>query len=337
MKISGLGPHGERAVPADKVVLSDEDAARARAGCFRIAVVLHTTTSDWAKQELAGIAATLGAYGASVVEVIDCGFDRQTQNRELLRLAGERVDAVISIPVASSSVAEGHRAIARAGKTLVLLDNAPAGLLPGLDYAAVVSADNFGLGVIAAELLSPHIPDEGVAGILTYDADFYATNEREIAFRKWIGLRRPDVTLVRGRFATVDAAGAAFEELLTANDDLDGLFVAWDVPALRVLEAIRAGSRRLAVTTVDLGNAVAAELVSGEILKGIAAQRPYDQGCAAAIVALRSLIGAHSPPWIATPGLCVTRDNVAEAYQAVWHAAAPRSLLDAQASRHGAV
>ena len=33
------------------------------------------------------------------------------------------------------------------------------------------------------------------------------TNEREIAFRKWMGVERPDVTLVRGRFGKVEDAG----------------------------------------------------------------------------------------------------------------------------------
>src|ERR1700730_19446103 len=105
-------------------------------------------------------------------------------------------------------------------------------LLPGIHYASVVSADNFGLGVIAAELLSHYLPEEGVAGILTYGVDFFATNEREIAFRKWMGLHRPDVTLVRGKFTTIEEAGPAFDRLLAENDDLDGLFVAWDVPAI---------------------------------------------------------------------------------------------------------
>ena len=48
---------------------------------------------------------------------------------------------------------------------LFLLDNAPSGLRPGLDHLAVSSADNFGLGAIAAELASPYVPNEGVAGI----------------------------------------------------------------------------------------------------------------------------------------------------------------------------
>jgi ribose transport system substrate-binding protein len=330
MSIAGLGPHGERAVPADKVALSEAEGAAALAGRFKVAVVLHTTSSDWSRQELAGIAATLGAYSAAVVEVVDCGFDKDRQNRELLRLAAGNVDAVISIPVGSAGVAEGHRAISKSGKKLILLDNAPSGFLQGADYASVVSADNFSLGQICAELLSPYLPHEGVAGILTFGTDFYATNEREIGFRKWNGLHRADATLVRGRFATVEEGGAAFDRLLEQNDDLDGLFVAWDVPALDVLKAIRARSRTLSVTTVDLGNAVAAELVEGELLKGVAAQRPYDQGAAAAIATLLSLVGGHPPAWIAATGLAVTRENVVEAYQVVWHAPAPFVLLEAR-------
>ena len=132
-----------------------------------------------------------------------------------------------------------------------------------------------------------------------------------------------------GRLLSGGPAGAAFDRLLDENDDLDGLFVAWDVPALRVLDAIRARARKIAVTTVDLGNAIAAELASGGLVKGIAAQRPYEQGKAAALAVLLNLVGRQPPPWIATPGLSVTRDNVIHAYQLVWHAPAPPELLDA--------
>jgi ribose transport system substrate-binding protein len=328
--ITGLGPHGEYAMPADQIALSEAEAVAARAGRFAIAVVLHTTSSDWSRQELAGIVAALGSYSAAVVEVIDCGFDMDAQRRGLRRLGGERLDAVISIPIGNAAVADAHRAISLANKTLVLLDNAPTGLLPGIHYASVVSADNFGLGVIAAELLSPYLPEEGVAGILTYGVDFFATNEREIAFRKWMGLHRPDVTLVRGKFTTIEEAGPAFDRLLAENEDLDGLFVAWDVPAISAVAAVRARGRSLPITTVDLGNAVALELTEGGLVKGIAAQRPYDQGAAAGVATLRALMGRPPPPWIALPGLAVTQRNVVEAYQVVWHAPAPVSLLRAR-------
>ena len=328
MAISGLGPHGEKAVLADSIVLTASEAALARAGAYAIAVVLHTTTSDWARQELAGISETLAASAASIVEVIDCSFDRAKQNRELLKLAGSAVDAVISLPIGNMSAAEGHCAVARAGKTLVLLDNAPTGFLPGQDYAAVVSADNFGLGAIAADLLSSHLPQEGVAGILTYGADFFATNEREIGFRQWMDLNRSDLTLVRGRFATVEDAGSAYEQLIGQNDDLDGLFVVWDVPALHALEVIQRSTRPLAVTTVDLGNDILAHLIEGSHLRGIAAQRPYEQGRAAAIVTLLSLIGRPPPSWIATPGLAVRSADVATAYPSIWRCPVPVALQE---------
>ena len=323
MPTIGLGPHGERAFPADKLVLTDAEEEQARAGAFSAAIVLHTTTSDWSRQELAGIIATLGRHCATVSEIVDCEFDKNKQNQELLRLATASVDAVISLPIGSSGVLEAHRAVAKAGKKLVLLDNAPSGLRPGVDYLGVSSADNFGLGAMAAELISPHVPHEGVVGILNYEAEFFVTNEREIAFRKWMGAERPDVTLVRERFGMVEDASAAYLRLLAKNDDLDCAFIAWDVPALRVLSAIREGARSVPLITVDLGNDVVAELRRDGPLKGVAAQRPYDQGAAAAKAALLGLIGRSPPAWISATGLKVTRDNLREAYEAVWHAPAP--------------
>lgn len=330
MVITGLGPHGERAVPADQIVMSEAEAAAARAGRYTVAVVLHTTASDWSNQELAGMVSVLGSYSAAVVEVVDCGFDMTVQSRELQRLAQEPVDAVISIPIGNAAVADAHQAISRAGKTLVLLDNAPTGMLPGVDYASVVSTDNFGLGTIAAELLAPHLPEEAVAGIVNYGVDFFATHEREIAFRKWMQLQRPDVTLVRERFKTIEEAGAAFDRLVAGNDDLEGLFVTWDEPAIRVISAARARGLDLPIATVDLGIAAATELCEGGLVKGIASQRPHEQGVAAGVATLLALVGRSLPPWIALPGLAVTERNVIEAYQVVWHAPAPPVLLNAR-------
>ena len=322
----GLGPHGERAAPADKLALTADEITATRAGRFTTAIVLHTVTSNWAQLVAAGIGETFAAHSGAVVEIVDCCFDKAVQNRELSRLAQSRIDAVISVPVGVSGLSNAYREVSKEGKKLILIDNAPAGMLPGAEYVAVVSTDNFNLGEIAAALLSPHVANEGVAGILTYSADFFAANEREIAFRKWIGANRPDLTLVRGRFAAVEDAGAAFKRLHRENPDLDGLFVTWDVPAIHALEAIRAAPRRMPVTTVDLGNAIAAELANGDLVKGVAAQRPYDLGVAAAITALMSMIGRHPPPWIVTPGIPVTRDNLAEAHQAIWRVPAPASL-----------
>lgn len=333
MPITGLGPHGERAVSPEGLNLSPEDAASVRASHFNVAIVLHTTASDWAKQQLAGIVKALGEFGAAVIEVVDCGFSSDLQVGALERLSREKPDAIISLPIGNAAVADAHRSVARAGIKLILLDNAPTGLLPGTDYATVISADNFGLGRMGAELLSPHVAQGGTVGVLAYGVDFFVTNEREIAFCQWMENARPDLTLRLAKFAHATDAGAALERLLDERPEIGGLFVVWDEPAIQAVLTLKRRGVMLPLSTIDLGNEIALELAGGAIVKGVGAQQPYDQGIAAAKATIFSLVGRPPPPWVALPGLAVRAENVVEAYQVVWHAPAAPALVKASIAR----
>lgn len=330
VSITGLGPHGERAVPGQQVSLTDAESELARARGFTVAVVLHTTASDWSRQELAGIVAGLGRHSAAMIEAVDCSFDAAAQVSALDRLVRERPDAIISIPIGNIAIAEAHRRVAASGIKLILLDNAPTGMQPGLDYESVVSADNFGLGSIAAELLSPHVQQNGKVGILSFGVDFFATHEREIAFGKWIAANRADVHLVRAKFGDVSEAGRAVLRLVDEHADLSGVFAVWDVPAMHAVRALVERDIGLPMTAVDLGNELAANMASGGSVVGVAAQLPFEQGIAAANAALLSLVGRRAPPWIALPGVAVDQSNLIAAYQLVWHSPAPAALLSAR-------
>ncbi len=329
MSIAGLGPHGERAAPPERLELSEADAAAARERQFTVAAVFHTTTSDWSTQALAGIVTTLGRYSAAVVEVVDCQFSIEYQIDSLERIVGERPDAIISIPIGNTAVADAHRQVSRAGIKLIIMDNGPTGLLPGTDYVSVVSADNFGLGQVGAELLAPSIPSGGTVGILAYGVDFFASNEREIAFCQWMSARRPDVTIRQARFAEVDRVAPVVDQFFDANGHIDGMFAVWDVPAMQAIAALRAHGRFTPMTTIDLGNEAATELAAGGMITGIGAQRPFDLGVAVAMATVAALLGHQPPPWVALPALPVTRKNVIEAYQVVWHSPAPAVLIRA--------
>jgi ribose transport system ATP-binding protein len=98
---------------------------------------------------------------------------------------------------------------------------------------------------------------------------------------------------------------------------------------MSVVAELRAQGMAIPVTTVDLGIAAAIELAKGDIIKGIAAQRPFDQGEAEADAALLSLLDKPVPAWVALPGLPVTQANVIEAFEAIWHTAAPPALIEA--------
>ena len=113
-----------------------------------VAVVVHTTRLDGTALQIQAIAETLTRYGATIEEVVECGFDPRRQNRELERLAWSRPSAVISLPLGGAVTVDAHRGLAGAGVRVVLMDNVPSGLLPVRDYVCVVSADNFGLGEV---------------------------------------------------------------------------------------------------------------------------------------------------------------------------------------------
>lgn len=326
--VLGLGPHGEFAASVEQLQLEPKKIELARAAAYRVALVLHTTASDWSKLQIEGISTTLARFGASLIEIIDCAFSAERQIEALGRLRSERPDAVLSIPVDTVATADAHRNLAAAGITLVLMDNVPAGLLARRHYASVVSADNFGNGQLAAELLSGAVPRGGSVGVVGFGVDFFVTNERELGFRKWLKEHRPDVKTRHIVFPEPDSAGDAVTRFL-AEQAVDAFFVVWDDPAMDVVDALRRLGRSVPITTVDLGERVARELASGGLIHGVAAQLPFDQGVAEATTAIMALVGEEPPPWIALPGVAVTRSNILEAYSAVWHRPAPPNLAAA--------
>jgi ribose transport system substrate-binding protein len=327
MTISGLGPHGERASPPERVALLPDDRAAAKAASWRIAIVLHTLASDWARQLVGGMVGIFGDCGAAVIDVVDCGFSHERQVAALDRLIAQRPDAIISLPVANEQVSAAHARVSEAGIRLLLLDNAPTGLLPGTHYTSLVSADNFGLGKMAAAGIAPHLPQRAKVGVLGYAADFFATNEREIAFTEWMAAHRPDVSTAVARFGRIDEAADLAARLLEEHPDLAGLFVVWDTPALSAVARLAEKGRILATATVDLGAEAAINLAAGRGFVCIAAQQPFLQGVAAAQTIVLSLLDRAIPAWIALPGIVVTRANVVESFQTVWRQPAPREIL----------
>ncbi len=229
------------------------------------------------------------------MEVVDCGFGPNAQIEAFARLTAGKIDAIISIQLGNEAVADAHRLVHAAAKRLVLLDNAPTGLAPGRDYVCVVSADNFGLGAIAVELLATHVGRDQTVCMLTYGVDFFATNEREIAFRKWLAKHRPDVKTVQSKFPSLDQVQDGAVKLLGGPTPLAGPFAVWDEPAIIAVMAIEAAGLSVPVTTIDLGNAVATNMARGGAIKAIGAQKPYDQGKAAASATLLSLLGRDLP------------------------------------------
>jgi ribose transport system substrate-binding protein len=117
--------------------------------------------------------------------------------------------------------------------------------------------------------------------------------------------------------------------MLTKTPDLKAIWAVWDVPAEGVIAAARsAGRMDLIIATEDLGKNVAIQLAKNELVKGLGAQRPFDQGVTEANLGAFGLLGKSAPAYVALPALPVSHENVLEAWTAVYHVDPPAEVKD---------
>lgn len=327
--IVGEGKYGEKPATADDLALSEDDKAKVRAGNFTAGIVMQTATNDWSALTVAGIKDTLADLGIKVVGVTDGEFDVQKQIGDIENMITKKPDLIISIPVDDVATAQAYKKVAEAGIKLIMIMMPPAGLEYPKDYQAVVGPDDQGNGQIAAQSLAEFIPKNGTAGIVDFGVDFFTTNQRSLRVNEWFAENRPDVTIKTVTFTDPGAVGPVASNFVTANPDLAGLFVSWDLPAMQTIAALRTAGVDLPVTTIDLGTEVAVDMAGGGDIKAIGAQMPYDQGVAEALAGANALIGNSTPPWVSLPAVPVTASNLLEVYPKVFKADPPAELLTA--------
>jgi ribose transport system substrate-binding protein len=327
--IIGTGPGGDAAASLEDITLSDQDAAKVKAGNFEVGLVMHTLNLDWTKLQIAGITDTFNKYGVRIVGTTDASYKVDKQVADIENMVQRKPDGIISIPVDNTATAPAFKSIQRAGIKLVLMDNVPDGLAHPADYSSMISADSVGNGQIAGQILAAQIPQDGTVGIVDFGVDFFVTNERTKGVKDWLAANRPDIKVKTTSFTDTTAVTQTAGDFLTANPDVQGLFVVWDQPAADTLTAMRAQGSTIPVTTIDLGLQAATDIASGGPLKGLGAQRPYDQGVAEATAMMNALIGKDVPAWVGVKSLPVIQSNILESYRTVWHADPPPGLVEA--------
>jgi ribose transport system substrate-binding protein len=333
--VLSTGPNGERPTPASEISLSEEELQQIKDKRATAAIVLHYGGNDWSNAQVDGLRNALGRMGVRVIAVTDANFKPEKQVSDIETVLAKKPDIIISIPTDPVATADAYRKAARQGVKLVFMDNVPKGFTPGKDYVSVVSADNYGNGVASAHLMAEQLKGKGKIGIVFHEADFFVTKQRYQAFKKTIAEQYPDIEIVAEQgIAGPDFAGDAEKvasAMLTRNADLDAIWAVWDVPAEGVLAAARANGRDdLDVTTIDLGQNVAIDMAKGGPIKGLGAQRPFDQGVTEATLAGYGLLDKKAPPYVAVNALPVTRSNLESAWRTVYHQGLPPKVIEAE-------
>lgn len=332
-QVFSKGPNGEDPSPASSADLSADEIAKVKGLGATAAIVMHYGGNDWATAQIAGLKSEFDKLGIKVIATTDADFKPDKQVSDLETVMAQKPDIIVSIPTDPVATASAYKAAATAGAKLVFMDNVPQGLKAGTDYVSVVSADNYGNGVVSAHEMAKALGGKGTIGTIFHQADFFVTKQRYDGFKDTITKDYPDIKIVEEKgIAGPDFAGdaqAAANAMLSKHADLSGIWAVWDVPAEGVMAAARASGRTdLKIATEDLGKNVAIALAKDQLIVGLGAQVPFDQGVTEARLGAGALIGKSAPPYIALSALPVDHSNVLDAWKKVYHQDPPKDLKD---------
>lgn len=329
-EILSKGPNGETATPASELTLTEEEIAKVKEGNYKAAISFHYGGNDWSSSQLKGLTDRFKELGIEIVATTDANFSAEQQVSDIETIMAKKPDILVSIPTDATATADAFKRASESGAKLVFMDNVPKGFTAGKDYVGSVSADNYGNGVIAADLIGEALNGEGKIGVVFYDVDFFVTNQRLEAFEKTMAEKYPNIEIVsKMGFQNENACDVVADAMLTQHPEIQAIFAHWDIPCEGVLSALRAAGRNdVLLSTIDLGNNVAKEIAAGNIL-GLGAQLPYDQGVAEANMAAYALLGKEAPPYVAVAAKRVDSSNILQAYEDVYHVPAPDFLKDA--------
>ncbi|MGO4253071.1 substrate-binding domain-containing protein [Paenarthrobacter sp. TAF1] len=332
-QVLSKGPNGESPSPASVSDLTPEEIEKIKALNAKAAIVMHYGGNDWATAQVNGLKSEFEKLGIKVIATTDANFKPDKQVSDIETVMTQDPDVIVSIPTDPVATASAYKKAAAAGTKLVFMDNVPQGLTPGTDYVSVVSADNYGNGVVSAHQMAKALGGKGKIGLVFHQADFFVTKQRHEGFKETIVKEYPDIQIVEEKgIAGPDFAGdaqAAANAMISKYPDLAGIWAVWDVPAEGVMAAARAAGRQdLKIATEDLGKNVAIALAKDELVVGLGAQVPFDQGVTEARLAAGALLGKQAPPYVALSALPVDHSNVLEAWKQVYHEDAPKDIQD---------
>ncbi|GAA1059138.1 substrate-binding domain-containing protein [Agromyces bracchium] len=321
------GPNGEVPGALAELELTDDELAEVEAGDYTAAFVWHTS-GDFVAAVEEGARAEFEELGIEVVASTQANFDAGTQANNVQTVMALDPDIVVAIAVDPTSAAKSFQPILDAGAKLVIMTTPPEGYAAGDEFVSIVTEDLAKAGRANAEILGDALGGEGEVGVLTFNANFWFTNQRDQSFTDWLAYEYPDITVVEEQgFADETATQAAAAAMIAKNPNLKGIYVSWATAAQGVLAAIRASGRTdIQVVTNDLDTTVAAAMVTGTNVAGMVGNGSLDIGAGLARAGAYGVLDKDAPELVASDPTKVTAENLVEGWQADYGVEPPASV-----------
>ena len=180
------------------------------------------------------------------VEMVWNGPDRETEYDRQIQIVdvmiARRVDALAISATDDRALLGPLQRVARAGIPITIFDSA----INIDNYVSMIATDNYGAGCVAARQLARLVHATGTVAMLKQKPGGRSTELREQGFHDTLAKEFPHVEIVAEQFGMGDRARsmALAENILTAHQDLAGIFASSEAGSIGSIRALR--SRRMA-------------------------------------------------------------------------------------------
>ncbi|WP_284755812.1 substrate-binding domain-containing protein [Arthrobacter sp. efr-133-R2A-120] len=321
------GPNGEKPGALSELSLTSSEQAKVKDGKYTAAFVWHTS-SDFVTAVEKGAREEFKNLGIDVVASTQANFNAATQANNVQTVLALHPNIIVTIAVDPTSAAEAFKPAVDAGTKLVIMTTPPAGYQAGKDFVSIVTENLTEAGQANAEILGDALGKTGEVGYISYNANFWFTNQRDKSFKDWLAYEYPDMKIVDSEgFADETATQTIAAAMIAKNPNIKGIYVSWATAAQGVVAAIKAAGRSdIQVVTNDLDTTLAASMASGTNVAGMVGNGSLGIGKGLALAGAYGVLGKTAPALVASDPTKVTKADLDKGWLSDYGTQPPSSI-----------
>jgi ribose transport system substrate-binding protein len=322
-----VGPNGEKPGALSELTLTSDEQTKVKDGKYTAAFVWHTS-SDFVTAVEKGTRDEFKKLGIDVVASTQANFNAATQANNVQTVLALKPSIIVTIAVDPTSAAKAFKPAVDAGTKLVIMTTPPEGYKAGKDFVSIVTEDLAKAGRDNAEILGDALGKKGEVGYLTFNANFWFTNQRDKSFKQWLAYEYPDIKIVDEEgFADETATQTIAAAMIAKNPNMKGIYVSWATAAQGVVAALKAAGRTdVKVVTNDLDTTLGAAMVSGTNVAGMVGNGSIGIGKGLALAGAYGVLGKTAPALVASDPTKVTKANLVEGWKSDYGTNPPKSV-----------
>lgn len=274
-----------------------------------IAVIPKGTTHIYWQSVKAGAEAAGKEFG---YKIYWNGPERETDRERQIQIIEDfivqKVDGIVLAPLDRAALVPSVEKLAALKIPCAIIDSGIA----TDKYVTFAATDNHQGGVLAARRMGLILGGKGNVLVVKYVPGSASTTERENGFIETIAKEFPGIKIVDSKYGqdTVETALQACEDMLTRNQDVQGLYACNASTAVGALQALQSQHRTgIKMVGFDAEKALLDGLRADQI-DALIVQNPYKMGYEGVKAIAMTIKGEPVPKQIDTGVEVITKDSL---------------------------